>query len=187
MTLKPRFRSLLIAGCLSGMVALAVFAAPAAANTCTGSENPAIVWTTPLDRFVDNGDGTVSDTITSLMWLRCPLGQAWNDGVCDGDADLHDWQTALQAADGFTFAGFADWRVPNLKEFNATVEQRCRNPAANDALFPGVAGDAFWSSSPYAGDIGNASYAWTVDFRNGIDTIRTKTTPLRVRLVRDVP
>ncbi len=169
------------------VLAPAMLAAPAAANECGGSQDPAIVWTTPEDRFVDNGNGTVTDSITGLMWLRCPLGQAWNGETCTGNAARQTWQAALQAADGLAFAGFTDWRMPNLKEIGAIVEQRCRNPATNEVLFPVTATESFWSSSPYAGDIGNAGYAWTIDFRNGIDTIITKNTELPVRLVRDAP
>jgi hypothetical protein len=169
---------------LFAALCLAIAAAPAAADSCAGSGNAAIVWTTPEARFDDNGDGTLTDALTGLMWMRCALGQTWTDGACTGNAVLHDWQGALLAADGFGFAGFADWRLPNIKEFNAIVEQRCRNPAANATLFPSTASEPFWTASPFAP---NANYAWTIDFKNGIDTIKTKHNPLRVRLVRDAP
>lgn len=163
---------------------LALAAAPVAADDCAGSGNPAIVWTTPADRFTDHGDGTLTDSLTGRRWMRCALGQTWNNGACNGTASLYDWQGALQAADGVTFAGFGDWRLPNIKEFGAVVEQRCRNPAVNAVLFPSTASEPFWTASPFAL---NANYAWTLDFKNGIDSIKTKNSSLRARLVRDAP
>ncbi len=163
---------------------LALAALPVTADDCAGSGNPAIVWTTPADRFTDHGDGTLTDALTGRRWMRCALGQTWNNGACDGVADLHDWQAALQVADSFSFAGFSDWRLPNVKEYGAIVEQRCRNPAANAVLFPSTASEPYWTASPFAL---NANYAWALDFKNGIDSIRTKHSSLHVRLVRDAP
>lgn len=193
---------------LPGLLAFvfAIAAPPVIADDCLGNGNAAIVWTTPATLFADNGDGTLTDTRTGLMWLRCPLGQTWTGAACDGEPDYRDWPSALVAADGGVFAGFNDWRLPNIKELASIVEQRCRMPAQNASLFPARAdelvtvqpdppadpGDPqppaipeaylFWTASPFAL---NANYAWVVDFRNGVDTIKTKGSALRVRLVRD--
>lgn len=178
-----------------------IFAPPAVANSCLGSANPAIQWSTPLERFTDNGNGTVSDTLTGLTWMRCPLGQTWDGGSCNGEVTTLDWQGALQTADAQVFAGFADWRLPNLKELSSVVEQRCRMPALNHALFPAAAADlvsarpvdpqdpepdayVFWTSSPFAE---NAAYSWTIDLKSGFDMIKTRHTPQSVRLVRSGP
>ncbi len=190
---------------LMPLLLLALAAAPVAADSCFGSGNAAIVWTTPEALFADNGDGTLTDQRTGLMWQRCPLGQTWTGAVCDGDPEYHDWQAALVAADGGVFAGFNDWRLPNIKELASIVEQRCRMPAQNASLFPARVDELvtvqppppddpedppppgipeaylFWTASPFAL---NANYAWVVDFRNGVDTIKTKGSALRVRLVR---
>lgn len=54
------------------------------------------------------GDGTVLDTNTHLIWL-----ENWN-------ANLYkDWSTQKAWAEGLTFAGSSDWRLPSVSEFNA--------------------------------------------------------------------
>lgn len=170
------------------MIAIPALPSLAVADSCSGNERLDVIWTTPDTRFIDNQNGTVTDGVTGLSWMRCPVGQTWSGEACDGAVATFDWQQALVEADGADFAGFTDWRLPNIKELSSIVEQRCGQPAQNATLFPAAAGGhVFWTASPYAGDIGNASYAWTVDFRNGVDIIRTRSDPLSVRLVRTVP
>lgn len=131
------------------------------AQTCRSeSEIPA---TTPTSAFNDNGDGTLTDTRTGLMWMKCPLGQSGSD-CATGSANTYTWDQALQAPNGFSYAGYSDWRVPNIKELRSIIEEQCFDPAINLAIFPATPSTYFWSSSPNAG---NSSYAWFVDF--GVD------------------
>ena len=72
-----------------------------------------VAWPTP--RLTDNGDGTVTDNLTALIWLQ--------DAECFG---AKDWQPALDqialfnggstACTNYTAAAFTDWRLPNAKE-----------------------------------------------------------------------
>jgi hypothetical protein len=77
--------------------------------------------------FVDNGDGTITDQATGLMW------QQSDDGVA------RNWQEALTYAEGLTLAGHDDWRLPNAKELQSIVDYtrspRTSNSAAIDPLF----------------------------------------------------
>ena len=67
------------------------------------------------NRYIDHGDGTVSDMQTGLMWLKCSEGQTEPD--CSlGAANTHDWKSALETADTATHANYNDWRLPNTKE-----------------------------------------------------------------------
>jgi len=135
---------------------------------CT-HENTAAPATTA--HLVDNGDGTVSDPKTGLVWKKCPEGQTWNSGAkkCDGTVATYTWQQALQRAAQVDAGaagqnlGHADWRLPNIKELASIVERRCWGPAINEAVFPATS-DWFWSSSPVAGYAGDA---WAVDFDYG--------------------
>ena len=169
--------------------------AASAQVTCT-NENSAVTETTPAADFTDNGDGTVTDTRTGLVWMRCSLGQTWNAGTrtCDGTASTYTWQAALQSAidvnsgasndDGDGAAGYAgatDWRLPNRNELTSIVERRCWEPAINVALFPNTPSSWFWSSSPYAGSSGDA---WYVHFYDGYVNAGSKSSTRQVRLVR---
>ena len=62
-------------------------------------------------RFKDNGDGTVTDFETNLMWKQT-----------DSFQELNKWMNWHQANEYITevntkkFAGYLDWRMPNLEE-----------------------------------------------------------------------
>lgn len=135
-------------------------AAPLAAQTCSDRIDP----TAPLLRYTLHDDGTATDRRTGLRWQRCPVGFALNDGGtpldygddgCDASGTITaDWQGALQAAEslnaGGGFAGFNDWRLPNIKELMSTVERQCAAPAVNLTVFPDTPPSAlFWSSTSY--------------------------------------
>jgi hypothetical protein len=51
--------------------------APVWGYTCDA--NPGISPSTPLERFKDNGNGTLTDIKTGMTWMRCALGQHWHD------------------------------------------------------------------------------------------------------------
>lgn len=129
--------------------------------------------TTPTARFIDNNDGTVTDQATKLIWMRCSVGQNWNNETkyCDGMPVTVFWQGALQAADNaknnqenklYHFADKTNWRVPNIKELVSIREQRCVHPAMNSVIFPNVDAIAqaeggysyLWSSTPVIADEG---------------------------------
>jgi hypothetical protein len=149
------------------------------AQTCLSS----ISETTASENFFDNGDGTVSDLTSGLMWMSCSLGQSWSDGSCVGDADELDWQQALQQAHGKEFAGKAGWRLPNIKELSTLSERSCVRPAINTELFPNTPSDDFWSSTPSVTD---GERAWVVAFFNSSNSVKQKTLFVYARLVRNV-
>ena len=115
------------------------------------------------------------------MWMRCLVGQTWDGGICNDIARAYTWQNALQAAHGFVFAGYSDWRMPNIKELVSIVEQACYDPAINTIVFPNMPGFSVWSSSPKTQLPWNA---WQVDFKDGNITDRGQDTLYRIRLVR---
>ena len=135
---------------------------------------------TPDSRFVVNADGTVLDKVTNLMWLHCSLGQSGNNCLT-GTATEMNWKNALLAADGFSFAGFSDWRVPNIKELYTIVERRCYSPSVNTNIFPATTQQNYWTSSP---DVGLAGNAWSVD-SYGEAFRQDQSSMYNVRLVRD--
>ncbi|MFC1836882.1 DUF1566 domain-containing protein [Thermodesulfobacteriota bacterium] len=81
-----------------------------------------------INDFVDNGDGTISDRATGLMWMKSDSGKPMN------------WQQALKYAETMEFAGHNDWRLPNVKELQSIVDYG-RAPDAYSALKAGPAID----------------------------------------------
>ena len=68
--------------------------------------------------YQNNGDGTVTDLVTGLMWQKSP------DMDGDGDIDYADkmsFDEAMAAADTFSLAGYDDWRLPKIKEMYSLI------------------------------------------------------------------
>ena len=141
--------------------------------------------------FMDNGDGTVTDTSTGLMWKTCVEGRTYNAGSCDGSDLTFDWVSALQRAvtvNGGAATdnlGYDDWRVPNLKELSRILDLTQINPAVDASVFPNTAAAPFWTSTPGRDISLEQLQAWSVDFSPGQWELQIKSSAYRLRLVRD--
>ena len=70
--------------------------------------------------FIDNGDGTITDNATGLMWQQ------------DDDGTARDWEESLEYAEGLDFADHDDWRLPSSKELQGIVDYT-RSPATTSS------------------------------------------------------
>jgi len=131
-------------------------------------------------RYVDNGDGTVTDACTGLMWQK-DTADASGDGSI-GPEDGLTWQDALNYCDGLTFAGYDDWRLPSISELLSIVDYGRFSPAI-DPVFRGVP-EWYWSSTT---GILDPDFAWDVYLWGGISNGGDKHNRLYVRAVRTVP
>lgn len=89
--------------------------APTAGNDFYGQDAS---YTGNATSFTDNGNGTISDNLTGLMWSQSP------DLDHDGDIDYDDklsFDEALAAADTFSLSGYSDWRLPTIKELYSLI------------------------------------------------------------------
>jgi hypothetical protein len=136
--------------------------------------------------------GLVKDTVTSLIWMRCSLGQTWDGRTCSGTAKEYTWQEAMNAAKHFEYAGYSDWRLPTIDELKSLVycshgydmascSDNSKSPTIRDE-FPNTSVDWFWSSSHHPdGGSGDA----VVNFTNGFSSYSyDKSSDNLVRLVR---
>lgn len=161
-------------------IATAIYAGISTADQICRDTIPS---STPTDRFTVNNNGTVSDTATGLMWKRCAEGQSGSS--CAGAPSSFSWQDALllQSGNQESFAGFNDWRLPNVKELLSLVEVRCFDPAINLAVFQNASSSIFWSNSPVNKDID----VYVVDLSSGRITDERKSSGLSSAwLVRDL-
>lgn len=167
-----------IIGHIVGLVLL-VLSTSIHGQTCSSSITP----TTPDSRYQDNGNGTVSDLHTGLMWQRCSVGQSASN--CTDSAIPYTWDWALQYPQTLNslggFAGFSDWRLPNSKELESLVEEACHSPAINLTHFPNTPSSDYLSSSPFVDDL---YYAWVVFFSFGGTNGNYRYNPYYLRLVR---
>ncbi|WP_297089375.1 DUF1566 domain-containing protein [uncultured Draconibacterium sp.] len=100
--------------------------------------------------YVDNGDGTITDKSTGLMWTQDDSGE----GMV--------WEDALSFAENSTFAGYDDWRLPNVKEHQAIVDY-AYSPTATDPDKVGPAIDPIFNCTQITSEAGYDDYAyyWT--------------------------
>jgi hypothetical protein len=111
--------------------------------------------------FKDNTDGTVSDRATGLIWMKVDSGTLKAGRRKDGKMN---WEEALAWAENLDYAGYTDWRLPNVKELQSIVDYT-RSPAttqsaAIDPVFQTTSFRAegnerdypnYWSSTTHAG------------------------------------
>ncbi len=124
--------------------------------------------------LVDNGDGTISDTRTGLMWQQ-------DSSV----AGTMNWETALSYCENLALPvnnAYTDWHMPNTQELQSLVDYSGRNTSAIDEnRFPGTEPYDYWTSTTY--DDYN-DYVWTIHFSDGRITFLEKSSSAYVRAVR---
>lgn len=113
------------------------------------------------NRFVDNHDGTVTDSVTGLQWQ-----QATADNNGDGTPDTMDWENALAYAEDLRLAGHDDWRLPNDNELTSIVDYSRSSPSIDIAAFPGTKRWKYWSSTTSERYY---DYAWSITFEEGFE------------------
>ena len=121
-----------------------------------------------VEHFTDNGDSTITDNVTGLMWQKFP------------SRDSMPWETALTRAEEARIAGHDDWRLPNLKELGSLVDIT-RNAPASPTLFT-MQSLRYWTSTAQFKQTANA---WFVDFQNsGLTSYAAKVRAYPVVFVR---
>ena len=104
---------------------------------CRGNTNYGV------NAFADNGDGTVTDSATGLMWAQA-------DSIIG-----MDWESALAYAESSELAGHTDWRLPNTKELQSIVDYT-RSPGTTDS----AAIDPIFSATRITNMADEADYPW---------------------------
>jgi hypothetical protein len=126
-----------------------------------GDLQAGVEW--PVPRFTDNDNGTITDHLTGLIWLKnanCFGSRTWSEALADCNA-LESGSFGL--TDG-SVAG--DWRLPDIVELESLVNAQAANPASwlNTQGFTSVQSSIYWSASTYAY---YTDYAWFVGMGYG--------------------
>ena len=99
-----------------------------------------------INNYSDNGDGTITDNATGLMWMQ------------DDNGEGLIWEDALSYAENYEYAGHTDWRLPNAKELQSIVDYT-RSPSTTSS----AAIDPLFNCTQITNEAGDADYAcyWT--------------------------
>jgi len=138
--------------------------------------------------FVNNGDGTVTDNNTSLMWET----KGGSDGISNvnnpNDIDnIYQWnslsQDFISKLNQLKYGGYDDWRLPSAKELVSILDfsKPVPGPTVDLSYFTYCARGGYWSSDLDAVDAG---MAWVVYFDTGLDDTQAKTSSFSARAVR---
>jgi hypothetical protein len=131
-----------------------------AGDVAAGAPNP--------EAYADNGDGTVMDTVTGLMWQQAV------------PATTYTWADAVAHCTTLTLAGHDDWRLPSRIELVSIGDDSQRTAETDSTAFPRTPSGYFWSSSRVTGV---PSDAWSVVFLGGTFSV-VADDPNNVRCVR---
>ena len=121
-------------------------------DVMAGAPNPSAL--------VDNGNDTVTDKVTGLMWERSPptFAYALSAAVTQCKANRR--------------GGFDDWRIPTAIELHSLVDHGRFDPAIDPTVFPGTPSVSFLTTTT----AGSPSALWLVDFKTGMLTPITPST-----------
>jgi hypothetical protein len=157
-------------------------------TTAYGTDSDGDVQAGATLSYSDNGDGTITDNNTGLMWEKKDDSGGihdkdnsyfWWGGVSGGYLMNGTMVTVFLAtlnSKPLYFAGHCDWRIPNKKELESIVDEEQYGPAVSAAFNNGcelgctvtacscTASDHYWSSTTQAS---NPRNAWIVDFSDG--------------------
>ena len=126
--------------------------------------------------YTDNGDGTVTDNRTGLMWLKD--ANNYNSGA------LQTWEEALSGCESFSYVGYSDWRLPNRRELFSIVKFEGSAPFIDTTYFLNTSSYYYWTSTTF---VPNTTRALVVVFSNGTVCTGFKPYAYYVRPVRGGP
>ena len=149
---------------------------------CAGTGQDGDFQTGVARSYTDNGDRTITDNATGLMWEKLV-----NQDSAPNTSDVHDadnpynpWTAAFQKVaelNAANFAGHSDWRLPNNKELRSlvffgrsspSIDSAFNNVGANSRTRPGT----YWSSTTFPSQ---PFQAWSVGFTTGVSSLIPKT------------
>jgi len=109
--------------------------------------------------YTDNGDGTVTDNVTKLVWQKAVTS-----------TQAYAWCDAINYCAALTLAG-RTWRLPTRIELLSLVDFTRTGPAISTTAFPGVPGGKYhWTASPWVVSqiATKPQYSWIVNFSEGL-------------------
>lgn len=105
-----------------------------------------------LPGYIDHGDGTITDTVTGLMWQKYDGGEM-------------RYETAVSYCDSLQLAGYNDWRLPNSHELFSILNLDHVNPAIDTNFFKSNGAEYWWSNQQQFND---TNKIWVTNAGGGV-------------------
>ena len=121
-------------------------------------------------QFRDNGNGTVTDLISGLMWQQQP-----------DSAAVRRQANSITFCSNLVLAGYSDWRLPSAEELMSIVNYGTATPAIDLTVFPTMTSGSYWTGDSYQ-PLG--SYGWYANFTDGVIDTRWDTNLVLTQCVR---
>jgi hypothetical protein len=143
-----------------------------------GDIKAGVSWPDP--RFTNNGNGTITDNLTGLIWLMNANCEDATGGITKTGgylpwADSLTWSNNLASGKcGLTDGSqVGQWRLPSIKELKSLIDRSKNYPAAlpDGHPFTNIQTNQYWSSSTY---VKMTERAWAVHMVDGIVTYKHK-------------
>jgi hypothetical protein len=137
--------------------------------------------------YTDNGDGTITDNTTGLMWVKSGYADTDTTPATTYTADTswrkYTWADALSYCDRLDYAGYTDWRLPNIYELYSIclLEPTHGAPFIDTTVFTNTNSSYYWSGTTYPS---LTTLALGVFFNAGPVNGNNKTNSYYVRPVR---
>ncbi len=131
-------------------------------------------------RFIEltyGGDQVVYDRATGLMWAKDGNAAGGNSGA------VATWTNAITYAEGLTFAGFSDWRLPNQLELASIIDYSLAVAPVTHSVFANIASDFYWSSTTYGA---GTTLAFRVSYNTGYASAGVKILTCNLLCVRSL-
>ena len=122
---------------------------------------------TIVPRFIDNGNGTIIDRATGLVWQKV-------------QPSAMTWDNALKYSDTLSLGGLTNWRLPNIKELQSINDPGLTKPSIDKSFFTSAVTGRYWSSTT---QYSAATHAWYLDCEYGIVSYDLKTVTYNVLCV----
>ena len=125
----------------------------------------------------------ILDFRNSVFWIRCSVGQIWENNTCKGKAIKLTMEQVTQAIKTANEQLGGDWRLPTRKELESIVCIECGKVKIDSKLFPNTPYEPFWTGEK---NTWYKNFFWSVNFFTGHTFGRFPgTIPNFVRLVRN--
>lgn len=145
-----------------------------------GDLKAGVEWPSP--RFTDNGDGTATDNMTGLIWLKNVIDKDSDNNSMRGPAVCHPeidktWEEAfdyVKCLNSNNYLGYNDWQVPNRVQLQSLIDYQRENPSLPEGhpfRYPscgrGFHGASYWTSTTVASQ---PDKAWWISMSHGLVT-----------------